>query len=83
MAFAEGAMPKTFTAPPALAAAASANFIFSTWKIQKKYAEIKKTTRNPHLGQISTFGFVHDFYKNWVDGLDSDRFCAPEHIIEK
>ena len=43
--------------------------------------DIKKT-QNTDLGQISILGFLPHFYQNWVNGLDSDRFCAPEHICE-
>ena len=28
------------------------------------------------------FCFLPYFYQNWVNGLDLDRFCAPEHICE-
>jgi len=43
----------------------------------------QKHTRNPDLGPISILGFLQYVYQNLVNGLDLDRFCAPEHIIQK
>ena len=37
--------------------------------------------QNPDLGLISIF-VVYVFCQNWVNGWDSDRFCAPEPICE-
>ena len=36
----------------------------------------------PTLDQFRFSGFLLDFYKNWVNGLDLNWFCAPEHIIQ-
>ena len=35
------------------------------------------------FGPISIFVFCPYLYQTWFNGLDSDRFCAPERIIEK
>ena len=47
----------------------------------KKY---KKTgnTRNPDLGQISSFGCFQYVYQIWFSGLNLNRFCVPNRIIE-
>ena len=31
---------------------------------------------------IFDFCFLSYFYQHWVNGLDLNRFCAPEHICE-
>ena len=46
---------------------------------RKKYL---KNMRNTNFGPISFFVCFHIFYQNWYNGLDLNRFCAPEHIIE-
>ena len=39
--------------------------------------------RNPDLGLMSCFFvFTILFCRNWVNGVDLDRFCVPEHICE-
>ena len=45
-------------------------------KIANKYAKHQFRT-NP------LFRCLHDFYHNLSNGLDSDRFCVPEHIIDE
>ena len=50
---------------------------------QQKTIKITKHTRIPELGPISICGFLLYFYQMLLFGLDSDRFCAPECIIEK
>ena len=49
----------------------------------KKYIKIAKNTRNPDLIPIFMFRCFPYFYQNWANGLDFNRFCAPELIIEK
>ena len=44
--------------------------------------KIAKNTRNTNSGPISICVFLQYFYQNWVNGLDLDRYCAPEHICE-
>ena len=51
-------------------------------KLQILLGKIAKNTRNTNSGPISIFGFLQYFYQNRVNGLDLDRFCAPEHIIQ-
>ena len=46
------------------------------------YTQVPKNMRNPDLGQISICGFLQDLYHNLLFGLDLDRFCAPDRIIE-
>ena len=43
---------------------------------------LDKKTRNPDLGPISIYVVLCDFCQFWVNGLDLNRFCAPEHICE-
>ena len=39
---------------------------------------------DPDLGQILILvDFLQDFYHICYDGLDSDRFCAPDRFTEK
>ena len=50
--------------------------------ISQKAISNTKNTRNPDLGPISIFGFLQYFHQNLVNGLDLNRFCVPEHIIQ-
>ena len=41
-----------------------------------------KNTRNTNFGPISFCWFLPSVYQQMLFGLDSDRLCAPERIIE-
>ena len=45
-------------------------------------SQINCKTPNPTILGNFDFWFLSYVYQNWLFGLDSDRFCAPEHIIE-
>ena len=65
-----------------VAAAATRMIAFWFTKYSKRYLKNAKNTQNPDLGPISFWVFQQYVYQNCVNGLDLNRFCVPEHIVQ-
>ena len=67
-----------------LAEAGSAQHLHPLSKKLQGYQHRQKYQKNTkyQFGPISIFGFLPHLYPDWLFGLNSDRFCAPEDIIE-